>query len=126
MSLPRVSLFSTYLLLALFLAACNSKPTAPTGAISASNYDKSCASVADCVPVFEEIANCCDIGCPNTALSVSGFASFNEALQAAQLASCSGPMVCHGGTVPSNCIGRVDCRDGACLFLGAPRDGSAE
>jgi hypothetical protein len=126
MSLPRMSHLSSCLLLSLFLAACDSKPPAPTDVVSAKGYDRACAGVADCMPVFEGVADCCAVGCPNTAISASALASYNEAVHGAQLVACGGQMVCRGFAGPPVCVGRVDCRNTACLFLEAPSDGAAE
>jgi hypothetical protein len=114
-------------LLSLLATACGSQGSTPSSTVSAAAYDHSCASVADCTPVFEGYANCCATGCPNTAITVSALATYDKALHAAQLVSCGGSMICRGlGPDPSGCQGRVACRDGQCVLDEAPADGAAD
>lgn len=122
-------------LLALLATACGSKGSSTpdskgstaSSTISAASYDHSCASVADCAPVFEGYANCCATGCPNTVIAASALATYDEALHAAQFVSCGGSTVCRGlGPDPTGCQGRVACRDGQCVLDEAPTDGAID
>src|ERR1700746_901531 len=56
------------LLSAFAVVAC--APDPPTSSIAAKNYERKCASVADCVPVYEGHIGCCGGGeCPNTVIA---------------------------------------------------------
>jgi hypothetical protein len=75
------------LLVATAITACGA--SSPPNSVAAKNYDRKCASVADCVPVYEGHVGCCGGGeCPNTAIAQVALAKYTAALALA--ATCGG------------------------------------
>jgi hypothetical protein len=102
-------------------------PATPTPFISIDALDRSCASVADCTPVFEGEANCCGTGCPNAAIRLPALPAYMSRATSAITAACAGvdggPMkVCRGGPAFPNPFptdgcpqARVSCQAGVCV-----------
>ena len=101
--------------LALTLAGCGG--AAPSNhLIEAKNYDRSCASVADCSPVFEGTLGCCGLAltCPNTAISVNALAKYTSDVDRAT--KCEALSTCPARGGPNPCTGRVTCQSGTCAL----------
>jgi hypothetical protein len=110
------------------IAACAADP--PSSSVAAKNYDRTCASVADCIPVYEGHVGCCGEGaCPNTAIAQSALAKYMVDLGRA--ATCGGvqppcPVIdsmrpgggCQGG--------RVACDSGICMLKMLPSDAATD
>jgi hypothetical protein len=104
--------------LALFLVGCGSTAGTESHHISA-NYDRACASVADCVPVFEGTVGCCGLSltCPNTAIRADALAKYMS--DAERASKCDIQPPCPSG--PMCASGRIVCQAGACA-LEVPSD----
>jgi hypothetical protein len=114
------------LLVASVVVACANRPPS---SIAARNYDRKCASVADCVPVYEGHVGCCGGGdCPNTAIAQVVLAKYTAALALA--ATCGGvPPPCPDITRPGGnaCqAGRVACENGVCILATPPNDAATD
>ena len=85
------------------------------GTISASDYARTCASVADCFPVFEGQAACC-MPCPNAAIRQDAFETFSKDFL--RDSNCAGVVVgCSPLVCPQN---RITCDDGVCGLATVP------
>jgi hypothetical protein len=90
---------------------------APGPAISAGDYARTCASVADCKPIYEGRLGCCGLPCPNTAIRQDAFAQYEMDVGARFPLCIPAP----GCTPPLPCAsGRVACTNGTCELLFAP------
>jgi hypothetical protein len=94
-------------------AACGGSKTP-----QASDYDRSCATVADCALVFVGDPGCCGGGCPNTAVRMSEVARVKRDVQAAK--TCAGIVDC--APSPGCADGRAQCIAATCQ-LTLPSDG---
>jgi hypothetical protein len=88
-----------------------------SSSISAADYPNTCATVDDCVSVYQGALGCCGTPCPNTTISASAEARYKAELLG-RTPFCNPPPPCLplGGTM---CPGRVDCQNGQCVLLGA-------
>jgi hypothetical protein len=105
--------------LVLTLAGCGG--AAPSNhLIEGKNYDRSCASVADCMPVLEGTLGCCGLAltCPNTAISVDALAKYTSDVDRAT--KCEGQSTCPGRGGANPCMGRVTCQSGTCALESPP------
>jgi hypothetical protein len=90
-------------------------------AVSAADYSQSCTDVADCVAVYLGVPGCCDIPCPNAAISASDLPRYMTDLDHVTPVCfprppCAPPEACTNG--------RIACDNGACtLLLGSPDGG---
>jgi hypothetical protein len=104
----------------LTLAGCGSAAAPSNHLIEGKNYDRSCASVADCMPVLEGTLGCCGLAltCPNTAISVDALAKYTSDVE--RVTKCEGQSTCpaRGGANP--CTGRVTCQSGTCALESPP------
>ena len=114
----------------LIAAACNSSSGPPRSpSISVTRYDQGCATIADCVFVYDGPANCCGVGCANATIAQRALAQYTSDLASAESAACAGTSgVCSmGGPTGSVVIcrgpGRLDCLAGVCVFV-MPGDAS--
>jgi hypothetical protein len=117
------------MLVATAITACGA--SSPPGSVAAKNYDRKCASVADCIPVYEGHVGCCGGGdCPNTAIAQVALSKYTMDLSLA--ASCGGgrPPCPHiGGTSPGGNAcqdGRVACDNGICILAMPPSDAAQD
>jgi len=108
--------------LALFLVGCGSPAGTESHHISA-NYDRACASVADCVPVFEGTVGCCGLSltCPNTAIRADALAKYMSDAESASKCDIQPP--CPPGGMCTS--GRVVCQAGTCSLESPPPDAAA-
>jgi len=102
--------------LLLALAACGSKAGA---GVSVAAYDRSCASVVDCIPVVEGTPSCCGDGCATAAVNARVVATYEADRAAARAQACQGamngcPVDIGAGTCPA---ARIACVDGLCAVL---------
>jgi|SRR5450432_3197374 len=107
--------------LALTLAGCGgTAATPPNHLIEAKNYDRACASVAECAPVLEGTLGCCGLAltCPNTAISVNALAKYTSDVDRAT--KCEGMSTCPGRGGANPCMGRVTCQSGTCALESPP------
>jgi hypothetical protein len=112
-------------------AACNGSST-PSGppSISVAQYDRACATVADCVFVYDGPTDCCGVGCANAAIAQRALARYTSALASAEKAACVGTSGACSMGGPNGSVmtcagpGRLDCLAGACVFV-TPGDASA-
>jgi hypothetical protein len=104
--------------LALFVVGCGSTADGESHHVSA-NYDRKCASVADCVPVFEGTVGCCGLAltCPNTAIRADALAQYMSAAERASKCAVQPP--CPSGGMCTS--GRIVCQAGTCA-LEVPSD----
>jgi hypothetical protein len=86
-------------------------------AVSTASYPKTCATVGDCVSVYEGPLGCCGTPCPNSVISASAEAAYKAEL-AGHTPSCF-PIPPCPPPVGTMCTGRVDCQDGMCVLKGA-------
>jgi hypothetical protein len=117
---------ATLLGVSLLLAACAGADGPQAGTISTKDYDLSCTSVADCVPVSEGMLGCCQVTCPNAAVPKAVLAKYDADLKRIMACppnvmcggtppgcpapgTCNGPPFCAGG-------GRITCDNGACAL----------
>jgi hypothetical protein len=115
----------------LIAAACNSN-SGPPGppSISVARYDQDCATIADCVFVYDGPTNCCGVGCANTAIAQRALVQYTSDLASAERAACAGTSgVCSMGGPNGSVVicpgpGRLDCLAGVCVFV-RPGDASA-
>jgi hypothetical protein len=85
--------------------------------VSAADYARACASVADCKPVYEGQLGCCDLPCPNTAIRQDAFPQYEKDV-GARAPLCVPTPPC---TPPEACTaGRVACTNGTCELLLPP------
>jgi hypothetical protein len=116
------------LLFAFAIVAC--APDPPPSSIAAKNYERKCASVADCVPVYEGHIGCCGGGeCPNTAIAQVALATYTA--DAARAATCAGGQPpCTGVDVTrpgDGCQGgRIACDNGICTLKMLPSDAATD
>jgi hypothetical protein len=108
------------------VAACGSSTPAGSPSnghtVAAKNYAHNCASVADCVAVYEGAIGCCTLGCPNAAIRADAVSKYHSDVSAAA-PTCDPPPPC---VAPLPCdTGRVACVSGACA-LEAPDAGAAD
>jgi hypothetical protein len=110
--------------LALTLAGCGGAAAPPSHLIEAKNYDRSCASVADCVPIFEGTLGCCGLGatCPNAAISADALPKY--ASDAQRASTCMVPSACPDIIIRC-AAGRITCTEGTCALEQPPSDASA-
>jgi hypothetical protein len=113
------------LLVATATAACSANR--PPSSVAAKNYDRRCASAADCVAVYEGYVGCCgEATCPNTAIAQDAVSKYDVDLGNA--ASCpSGtppcPLVDFERPCPS---ARAACDNGVCTFPIPPSDAATD
>lgn len=82
--------------------------------LSLGDYDRACATVADCAAVFFSDTGCCRSSCPNAVIGASELARFQHDVMGQ---SCAQSPPC---TRPSTCPdGRVQCVQGLCVFESA-------
>jgi hypothetical protein len=100
--------------LALTLAGCGAAP--PNHDIRAENYDRKCATVADCLPIIEGTAGCCGFGiaCPNTAINRGALETYVSDVQSATTCGVQPPCPNPGQEGP--CSGRIACTAGMCAL----------
>lgn len=118
-------------------AACGSaaqvRQARPAPSISAESYDRSCASVADCVVVHAGYVECCDVGCLNAVIRETAVPAYMRELASSQKIVCTKfdgtTVACQGdpGPLPSDRCqqGRVACQDGACVLYLPGADAAA-
>jgi hypothetical protein len=111
-ALARVS--SLYL---LAVAACGSSSPTATHEIAAKSYARDCASVADCVAVYEGPVGCCGGGCPNAAIRADALPKYTSDEHCTVQPPC--PV---GGACATD---RVACVSGVCQ-LETPDAGAAD
>jgi hypothetical protein len=100
----------------LALAACSATPSGR--GISVEGYDRSCASVADCVPVVAAPVGCCDSACPNAAVSATAATTYEADRTAAETKACPGTPPCGANPGGPACpSARVACANGLCEVL---------
>ena len=111
------------LVLALGIAACNSTPVASQGiGVSVTGYDRSCATVADCVPVATDSVGCCEFQCPHVALGADAAATYLTKRAEAKVKACPvSPPICPRRACPPE---RIACTSGLCEVLDP--DGGAD
>jgi hypothetical protein len=112
------------LLVATAIAACSA--SSPPSSVAAKNYDRRCASLADCVAVYEGQVGCCGGGgCPNTAIAQVALAKYNVDL--ARAGTCSGVQPPCPNRLPVACQdGRVACDNGVCTLAVVPSDAATD
>ena len=115
------------LLIASAMVACAADP--PPSSVAAKSYDRTCASVVDCVAVYEGHVGCCGGGCPNSAIAEVALAKYTGDFDRA--ASCGGvqpPCPQIDSTRPGSACpdGRVGCDNGVCTLLMAPSDAATD
>jgi hypothetical protein len=113
------------MLVATAITACGA--SSPPSSVAAKNYDRKCASVADCVPVYEGLVGCCGGGqCPKTAIAQVALAKYTAALSLA--ATCGGVQPPCGTRPGGNeCQdGRVECENGVCILAMPPNDAATD
>ena len=102
--------------LLLALAACNSTAGTQGIGVSVSGYDRSCATVADCVPVVTGPVGCCELQCPHVALGADAATAYLGDRAAAKVKACPvSPPICPRPACPPE---RVACTSGLCEVLG--------
>jgi hypothetical protein len=112
------------LLLSWLAMGCTSDPQT-SHSDAATGYPRTCASVADCFPVYEGPIGCCGARCPNTAIRQDVVATYMSNLNAASLSTCLG--VQSPCTPPPACPdGRVACVAGVCQLETAVADAATE
>jgi hypothetical protein len=120
-------------LVASVIVACaaSSRPSSvasypPPGSIAAKNYDRTCLSVADCVPVYEGPVGCCGGECPNTAIAQVALARYT--MDVGLAAACGGVQPPCGPLPGGNeCPdGRVTCDNGVCILAMPPSDAATD
>jgi hypothetical protein len=92
------------------VVGCGS-PSTPAKPISLASYDRTCATVDDCAPVFFDEDTCCRSGCPNTAIRASEVARLDKDVSTGMCAGsppCKRPFMCAGG--------RIQCVQGLCTL----------
>src|SRR5450432_3685703 len=94
---------------------------APNHDIEAKSYDRTCASVADCMAIIEGTAGCCGFGiaCPNAAINVGALAQYVSDVERAT--ACDVPPPCLS-PAPETCSGRIACAAGSCALDVTPAD----
>jgi hypothetical protein len=102
--------------LALWLAGCSGAAAPPNHDIRAKNYDRKCATVADCLPIIEGTAGCCGFGiaCPNTAINRGALETYVSDVQSAT--TCAAPPQCPNPGPQGPCSGRIACTAGLCAL----------
>jgi len=107
--------------LALSLAGCGGAAPPPNHDIRAKNYDRKCATVADCLAIIEGTAGCCGFGiaCPNAVISQSALAQYVSDVERAT--ACDVPPPCLS-PAPETCSGRIACAAGSCALDVTPAD----
>jgi len=98
-------------------ASCASKH-----AVTAKSYARNCATVADCVAVYEGPIGCCGGGCPNAAIRADALADYTSDVFAAA-PTCNPPPPC---AAPLPCdTGRVACVAAVCTLEAPAPDANA-
>ena len=115
--------------LALSLACSTSSSSpSPPPPIKATDFDQSCGSAADCIPIYE--GNACCSGCPSAAINRNDQAKYQQEVQAhadeckgvaCPAIACEWVAVCKGITCAIETCGPSGCPDAA-----PPKDASGE
>jgi hypothetical protein len=98
--------------------------------ISVAQYDQACATVSDCVFVYDGPTNCCGVGCANATIAQRALAHYTSDLASAERAACAGTSgICSMGGPDGKVVicpgpGRLNCLAGVCTFA-KPGDASA-
>jgi len=97
---------------------------ASSPAISAKDFDRVCAGVVDCFPVYEGVLSCCtDQRCPNAAIRQDNVAMYTTEVDA-RTPMCTGPLT-PGNCLPPSCAaGRAACVNGLCALEVPSADGA--
>jgi hypothetical protein len=113
------------LVFALTLTLVGCGPDEPVNhVIAATNYDRRCASVADCRPITEGTAGCCGFAiiCPNAAIALKAIPRYASDVQSATTCAVQPPCPAIDGIM---CTGRITCTAGLCGLGSPPPDASA-
>jgi hypothetical protein len=110
-------------LLLFSAAACGGG--AAKHSIAASEFDRACTDVVDCVPVYEGALSCCsNQPCSNAAIRQDALAIY-AADVTARTPMCQEPFT-PGSCLPGPvCTGRVACTNGLCVLESPSGDGGA-
>ena len=96
------------------LGACDSN--APRASVYAKDYDRHCATVADCAAVTDGPIGCCgDTTCPTAAIRQDALAKYTSAREPTA-AMCTPRPPC-ASPIRSCLSGRVTCMEGLCELL---------